>query len=159
MSRRLWRIAADTPGYEADDLSGAGARITGGRWNAPGSAVVYTSGSIALACLETVVHFNAGGLPFNRYLVAIDIPDPVWAAARLETSASLPIGWDADPAGRVSIGLGTGWIASGASALLIVPSIIVPEEINILINPVHPDASGITAGKVRKWTYDPRLLR
>ncbi|WGM40995.1 RES family NAD+ phosphorylase [Caulobacter sp. NIBR1757] len=159
MSRRLWRIAADTPDYEADDLSGAGARITGGRWNAPGSAVVYTSASIALACLETVVHFNAGGLPFNRYLVAIDIPDSVWAAAQRETPASLPVGWDAEPAGRVSIGLGTDWIASGASALLIVPSVLVPEEINILINPTHPDAGGITAGKIRKWTYDPRLSR
>ena len=52
----VWRIATDTPDYTADDLSGAGARATGGRWNARGTPLVYASTSRALACLETVVH-------------------------------------------------------------------------------------------------------
>ena len=93
MSRTAWRIAADTARYPADDLSGNGARATGGRWNEAGQAVLYASTTRALACLETVVHLNAGGLPLNRYLVEITIPDPVWAAARHETAASLPVGW------------------------------------------------------------------
>ena len=155
--RQVWRIATDTPDYEADDLTGAGAKATGGRWNEVGVAMVYTSDSIALACLETVVHLNAAGLPFNRYLVAVTIPDDVWAAALVQSPAALPIGWEAGPAGRTSIGLGSGWVRSRSTAVMRVPSVIVPEEFNALINPAHPDAQRIRAQKLRRWLYDPRL--
>ncbi|MDP3746716.1 MAG: RES family NAD+ phosphorylase [Phenylobacterium sp.] len=159
MSQTLWRIATDAPAYEADDLTGAGAEITGGRWNEKGVPMVYTSETRALACLETVVHLNAGGLPLNRYLVAIEVPDDLMAAALRETAASLRAGWDAEPAGRVTLKFGTDWINARSSAVLAVPSVIVPEEINLLINPLHAEASRITARKVRRWTYDPRLVK
>jgi RES domain-containing protein len=159
LSQTVWRIATDTRTYEADDLSGAGANATGGRWNAAGVATVYTSQTRALACLETVVHLNAGGLPLNRYLVEVTIPDDLWTDALMTTPASLPVGWDAEPSGRTSNEFGTNWIRSGASALLVVPSVIVPEELNILINPQHPGSARITAAKVRKWLYDPRLAK
>ncbi|WP_431284834.1 RES family NAD+ phosphorylase [Humitalea sp. 24SJ18S-53] len=158
MSQVVWRIAADTTRYPADDLLGGGAKATGGRWNAPDHAVVYASTSRALACLETVVHLNAGGLPLNRYLVEISIPDAVWAAARRETAASLPVGWDAEPASMTSIEFGTDWLRGMGSAVLVVPSVIVPEEVNVLINPAHADAVGIFGSKVRKWLFDPRLM-
>ncbi|HEY1750249.1 MAG TPA: RES family NAD+ phosphorylase [Caulobacteraceae bacterium] len=157
MSRLIWRIATDTPAYEADDLSGRGAEATGGRWNARGTPVVYASETRSLACLETLVHLNASGLPLNRYLVAVEAPDAVWSAAERLDAASLPVGWDAEPPGRVSIDLGTAWLRSSRSALLVVPSVIVPEELNVLINPGHPDSRSITATKVRRWLYDPRL--
>ena len=157
--RALWRIAADTATYAADDMSGGGAKSTGGRWNAVAHAVVYTSITRALACLETVVHLNASGFPLNRYLVEVLVPNAVWAAARREDATTVPVGWDAEPASLTSIDFGTGWIAGVSSALLVLPSVIVPEEFNVLINPTHPDAAGITARKVRKWTYDPRLLK
>jgi RES domain-containing protein len=159
VSRKVWRIATDTPDHEADDLSGAGAKKTGGRWNEKDVPVVYASETRALACLETVVHLNAGGLPLNRYLVAVTIPDGIWANARTESASSLAVGWDAEPAGRVSVKFGTDWIRSGSSALLVVPSVIVPEEFNVLINPQHSASRGITATKVRKWLYDPRLTK
>lgn len=159
MSRTAYRIGTDTPDYEADDLGGRGAVATGGRWNEKGAAVVYAAESRSLACLETLVHLAAGGLPFNRYLVEILIPGPVWAAARRETPASLPVGWDAAPAGRASIGLGTAWLRSGSSAVLVVPSAIVSEECCVLLNPAHPDSDGIGATKSRRWLYDPRLTR
>lgn len=159
MSRLLWRIGTDTPTYQADDLSGKGAEVTGGRWNARGTPVTYTSETRALACLETLVHLNAGGLPLNRYLVAIEIPDAIWSAAGKLEAPSLPIGWDAEPAGLVSIDAGTAWLRSNPSVLLLVPSVIVPEEFNVLINPGHPDTRSITATKVRRWLYDPRLTR
>ena len=159
MSQTVWRIATDTPTYEADDLSGAGAKATGGRWNATGLAAVYTSQTRALACLETVVHLNAGGLPLNRYLVEVTIPDDLWTNSQMTTSASLPIGWDAEPAGRTSIEFGTNWLRSGTSALLLVPSVIVLEEFNVLINPQYSESEEITAAKVRKWLYDPRLAK
>lgn len=157
MSRTLWRIATDTRDYEADDRTGAGAKATGGRWNEPGVPMLYASESRALACLETLVHLNAGGLPLNRYLVEIDVPDDLWAAAQVETPDSLRIGWDAEPAGRASIGFGTQWAKSRSSAIAVLPSAIVPEERNVLINPEHPDSARIAVRKVRKWLYDPRL--
>ena len=84
MSRTVWRIAADTPAYQADDLSGAGAKATGGRWNEVGAPILYDSETRALACRETVVHLNSGGLPLNRYLVAMAVPDDLWAGAQRE---------------------------------------------------------------------------
>ena len=157
MTTVVWRIAADTKSYRADDLSGGGAKATGGRWNAPDHAVVYASATRALACLETFVHLNASGLPLNRYLVEVTLPDDIWAAARRVEAADLPVGWDAEPASRTSVDFGTDWIVEKAAALLIVPSVIVPEEFNLLINPAHADAARVTARKARKWTYDSRL--
>ena len=159
MSRIAYRIGTDTPDYEANDLSGKGAENTGGRWNEKGVAVVYAAESCSLACLETLVHLAAGGLPFNRYLVEISIPDPVWAAARKEAPASLPVGWDAEPASRASISFGTAWLRSGSSAVLVIPSVIVPEEFCVLVNPAHPNSTSIGAVKLRRWLYDPRLTR
>lgn len=154
MSTSFWRIAPDTPHYEADDLSGAGAKIAGGRWNERGSAMVYASSTRALACLETLVHISA--LPLNRYLVEVEVPGDLLACAEIVRPEDL-IGWDAQPAGRASIAFGTLWASARRSALLLVPSIIVPEEANLLVNPEHPDAGRVTARKVRKWLYDPRM--
>jgi len=157
VSAILWRIAADTPTYAANDLTGRGAEITGGRWNSRGAPVIYASETRALACLETVVHFNAGGLPLNRYLVTLEVPDTLWALAETLEPASLPVGWDAEPPGFVSLAAGDAWLASRRSALLRAPSAIIPEEFNVLINPRHPDSGSINAAKVRRWLYDPRL--
>ena len=107
MSHTVWRIATDTRNYEADDLTGMGAKITGGRWNQTGVAMVYAAKSRALACMETFVHLNADGLPLNRYLVAINVPDDFWDAARMTTLEDHAVGWDALPAGGVSVTYGT----------------------------------------------------
>jgi RES domain-containing protein len=152
-----WRIATDTPGYTADDLTGTGAKLSGGRWNRPGNAVLYCASNISLAVLETFVHLKAGGLPLNRYLVELMIPDPVWKRAIALTPPA--VGWDAIPTGKSSLDEGDRWLKANLSAVLIVPSVIVNEEANVLINPLHPDARQITARKVRKWGYDPRLMR
>jgi RES domain-containing protein len=159
LSRIVYRIGVDAPAYEADDLSGKGAEITGGRWNERGAAIVYAAENRSLACLETLVHLAAGGLPFNRYLVEIAIPASVWAAAQTETPTSLPVGWDAQPASRTSIGFGTAWLRSRRSAVLVVPSVLVPEECCVLVNPAHPDCASLGAIKSRRWLYDPRITR
>nr|WP_295112577.1 RES family NAD+ phosphorylase [uncultured Caulobacter sp.] len=93
----------------------------------------------------------------NRYLVEVVVPDIVWDAAY--APAPLPVGWDADPASMTSITLGTHWLHAKTTALLVAPSVIAPEELNVVINPAHPDSAGITATKVRKWLYDPRLTK
>ena len=117
---------------------------------------MYTSGSIALACLETLAHLAAGDLPLNRYLVKVEVPDVLWKAAEIFDPKN-HVGWDAIPTGRVSLDAGDAWAAARTSALLTVPSVIVPEERNILINPAHPDTTQLRAIKLRRWTYDPRL--
>lgn len=158
MTTSLWRIASDGPSWTSTDLSGEGARVTGGRWNSKGRPVLYASSSSALACLETVVHL-AGGLPLplNRSLVRIDVPDPIWEARDVWETGNLGIGWDAEPPGTVSIDLGDAWLAGKSACLLQLPSAIVPEDWNVLLNPAHPDASAITAVRVRAWLYDRRL--
>ena len=125
---RVWRIATDTLNYVADDLSGAGAKSTGGRWNSHGRAMLYCSETPSLACLETLVHLEATGLPFNRYLVAIDIPQQVWDARAISVPERLSVGWDATPAGLVSVAYGDTWLTSMISAVLMLPSVIVPED-------------------------------
>ncbi|WP_077001114.1 RES family NAD+ phosphorylase [Variovorax sp. KK3] len=154
---RIWRIAADTREYTADDLSGKGAESTGGRWNLEGSPVVYCAGSVALACLETVVHLDLAGLPLNRFLVAVDVPDKVWAAREQWLPDTLPVGWSAIPEGKVSVDAGERWLSARSSALLLVPSVLVPEEFNVLVNPRHPDARQLAATKLRPWLFDQRL--
>lgn len=158
MTVSVWRIATDTPDYAADSLTGEGARLSGGRWNRVGTPMLYASGSIALACLETVVHLGADDLPLNRYLVQIDIPDAVWAAAS-QLAAGKYVGWDAIPVGKTSLDAGETWVASRSTALFVVPSVIVPEEPNILISPLHADMAHMRARKVRHWTYDARLRK
>lgn len=148
MTVLVWRIGTDTPDYSADDLSGEGARRSGGRWNRRGTAMVYSSSSIALACLETIVHLAASDLPLNRYLVSLTVPDDIWREAVILQSGD-HVGWEA----------GTHWAMNKTSVLLLVPSVIVPEELNILINPAHPETERIQATKMRRWTYDSCFRR
>ena len=156
MTVTLFRIAADTATYTADDLSGKGAEITGGRWNEKGTPLVYAATTRALAYVETLVHLDGSKpLPLNRYLIEINVPDDAWANAAVCNPAA-NVGWDALPASITSIRFGTNWAAGGSSLLVMVPSVVTPEELNVLINPKHPDIAKVKAKNVRKWTYDHR---
>lgn len=153
----LWRIAVDAPEYQANDLTGRGAELTGGRWNRRGTPMVYASASRALACLETVVHLGGRTLPLNRYLVEIVVPADAWGS-RAIFDPGANVGWDAEPAGMISLDWGTAWANAASSLLAEVPSVVVPEESNILINPRHPGVASLHARKIRRWTYDARLV-
>ncbi len=154
---RLWRLATQGPSWRADDLSGQGAANDPGRWNSLGLPVIYTSTSIALACLETVVHVTGDqGLPLRRWLVAIAVPAEHWQQRLSLEPTQLP-GWDATPAGTSSRGWGDRWLLGQGSLIALVPSVIVPEECNALINPAHPGASSLVPTVIRPWTYDSRL--
>ena len=155
---RLWRIAAETRDWPADDLSGGGAAVHPGRWNGHGEPVVYCATTAALAVLETVAHVVDRGFPQDRYLVAIDVPPAAWSAREEVPAARLPAAWDAIPAGQASVRYGSAWLAARRSALLLVPSVIVPEEWCALVNPAHPAASQVTAHALRRVEYH-RLFR
>ena len=155
---KLWRIAAQTRQYTAEDLSGAGAAKSPGRWNHAGEAMVYSATAISLAVLETAAHIQDVGLPQNRYLLQINVPDSVWAMREEIDVALLPSTWAAIPAGSASASVGSAWLASLRSPILLVPSVVVPEERAALINPKHPASARITARVVRLFEYN-RLFR
>lgn len=159
MTRLIWRIATDTPHYTADDATGEGAKRSGGRWNRKGLSVIYSAESIALALLETFVHLDSSSLPFNRYLVRIGVPDKIWKKATVLQPTSLDVGWDAEPPGKISLDAGDEWLTRGGSLLFRVPSVIVPLECNVLINPQHPEATELKFEKMQKWTYDARMVK
>lgn len=153
----LWRIAKHTADYRADDLSGGGAKKVGGRWNGKGRAVVYASRSIALATLETLAHLGGDIAIRNAFLVRIDVPPAVWQRREYIANGDLDPTWLAEPPGMSTIDFGNAWLETRAAALLEVPSVIVPEECNVLINPAHPDAKRLRAEVTRQFVYDPRL--
>jgi len=153
-----WRIAVETATYKANDTSGLGAKKTGGRWNRVGTALVYTSATRALACLETIVHFNTRSLPLNRFLVRFDIPDDIWKKRISIPEDVIDVGWNALPAGQTSMDIGDQWVKENETCILEIPSVIIPEELNVLLNPAHPDMKDIGVTVIRKWLYDPRLM-
>lgn len=155
---KLWRIAAETRKYQANDLSGAGAARSPGRWNNEKEPVIYCAPSISMAVLETVAHVDDSGLPLNRFLVEIDVADDVWVQREEISAAELPPAWTAIPAGRVSVEIGSAWLSSRRTPILLFPSVIVPEEWISLINPKHPGVAKITAKVVRQFEYN-RVLR
>lgn len=155
----LWRIAAETRQYRADDQTGGGAAKSPGRWNEVGQAVLYTAPTIAIAALETAAHIDDSGLPLNRYLVRLDVPTGVWRKREALAPAALPPMWSAIPAGATSAQTGSEWLKSLRTAVLLVPSVIVPEEQAALINPAHPDASRIMATVVRPFEYNKLFRR
>lgn len=155
----LWRIASTARSYTPEDLSGRGAAAHPGRWNDTGQHVVYASPSLALAVLETAAHIDDRGLPLNRYVVRIEIPAALWKKRERLSPGDLPVGWDAIPHGLVSIRAGARWYDTMRSALLEVPSAIVPEENNVLINAAHPDARQLVAVATRRFDYNGLFRR
>ncbi len=157
MTVTLWRVASDTPSWTADDMGGKGAASSGARWNHAGERVTYAATSISLAAWETRAHFGRGGaLPWNRFLVRIDVPQDVWAAREI-LHRPPPVGWDAIPEAMVSRNAGSAWVQSRRTALLSVPSVIIGEEDNILVNPAHADSARIVATRIRRFVYDHRV--
>ena len=140
--------------YAAEAFTGEGARRYGGRWNTAGTPVVYASSSIALAILEILVnledpaelrHYLLGEASFERRLVR-----------RLDP-ARLPANWRENPAPPEAVALGQEWLAAGSSAVLDVPSAVVAEERNFLLNPRHPQFGQISQIMPRNIEFDPRL--
>jgi RES domain-containing protein len=136
-------------------LDGQGARLAGGRWNSRGTAVVYASETLSLAALELLVHGDPALLPDDLVAIAIAIPDGL-PVRRIE-AAGLPRTWRRYPAPESLAPLGDAWAKDRASAVLSVPSAVVPGERNFLLNPAHPDFRRIRAGRPEKFALDARL--
>ncbi len=125
------------------------------RWNTADRFVIYTASSRALACLENVVHRTGRGLQADFRTICIDIPDTL----PIETIAleSLPADWDDYEQYTYCQQLGDAWLISRKSAILQVPSAIVPAEHNYLLNPQHPDFAFIQISQVEPFRFDSRI--
>lgn len=150
MTKEAWRIVKEKHALTAFD--GEGARLYGGRWNSVGTSMVYTSGSKALAALESLVHLNP---PVIFKYVAISIQ---FDEALVERVIDLPVDWRENPPPSSTKDLGDLWVKQARSALLELPSVIIPGEPNYLLNPGHPDFKRIVMGKSEPFSFDSRLL-
>ena len=140
-----------------EDVSGKGAELYGGRWNTIGTPVVYAAESRALAVLEFLVHVQQTEWPTTLAFVAIEVP----TNAGIETVAmgSLPVTWrDPLPTEELAT-MGTAWANDGTNLALRVPSVIIPSEFNIVLNPRHKQFAGVRISKPEPFTFDERLMR
>ena len=149
---RAWRLQRRV----YPPLGGEVARRSGGRWNSRGVAVVYASPTLSLATLELLAHVDPDLIPDDLTAYEIDLPDGLSREA--VDPGKLPADWRGPENPRCKA-IGDAWIAEGRAALLRVPSAIIPEEFNILINPSHPEAARITLVSEREFVFDPRLIR
>jgi len=147
----LWRISRHP------ELDGAGGLRASARWHTKGRPIVYCAPNPATALLEVLVHneIDLDDVPANLRYLEIEASDAL-AAEDLDTSALAGSG----PADlRATRGAGDQWLKSGRTALLRVPSVIVPATWNVLINPRHPDSAQIRVVRTISYSLDPRLAR
>lgn len=152
---RVYRIEREK--YLDTTLTGIGASLTEGyRWNSINTHIVYTAESRALAMLEVSVHLDLSeDLPTDRYYVEIEIPEDVEV---IEVNMEdLPLNWDAKPPALATQYIGDDFVKQNIAPVLKVPSSIVPEEYNFLINPNHPDSKNIKVIETKTLRFDKRL--
>lgn len=149
---RVYRLCRSR--YSA--LDGEGARLYGGRWNSVGGRVVYSSQSLALAALETLVLVGVDLVPTDLVALTIEIPDDLkWEDV---DRAQLSADWSDSADSAECRGVGDAWIARGRAAVLRVPAAPVPEEQNFLISAVHLEAGRIRLLHSRPFRFDPRIV-
>lgn len=155
MSLSLWRISKRR--YADTAFNGEGARRVGGRWNTRGQGMVYTSGTLSLAALEVFVHMEVEDMTTMLAYIRVDVPTEV-KIEYLEV-AQLPPDWRNIPAPAVLAAIGDNWFKVGATAILAVPSVVIPLELNYLINPSHPDFAKLALELPQPFELDPRLWK
>jgi len=140
----------------AEDLTGNGARLFGGRWNSEGIFALYTSSSRSLALLETLAHTPAKFLDIKEYqLITIFVPDNI----HTEKIAlkDLPDGWDAPDTRPFTKKIGDSFLNEKKSLLVEVPSVMMPEEINYVLNPMHEAMKQVKIVDRRRIFFDKRV--
>jgi RES domain-containing protein len=149
---QAWRIVKAK--HAATAFSGDGAAKTGGRWNSRGVPVVYASSTKSLAALETLVHLNPP-VPFKYVAFRLQFDDTLIENVPLNR---LPADWRVEPPPPSTKAIGDAWLREVRSAVLALPSVIVPGELNYLLNPAHPAFKKISISKPERFAFDPRLL-
>lgn len=141
--------------YVSTAFDGEGAFRFGGRWNSRRTRIIYTAESLSLAALEMLVHLDDDSLLFEYSYVSVQIP--IDLILKVSEFRKLPKDWNDSPASIATQKLGDDWAKSNISAVLEVPTSIIPIEKNYLLNPLHQDFSKISIGTPQKFTFDKRL--
>ncbi|MGC2244988.1 MAG: RES family NAD+ phosphorylase [Terriglobales bacterium] len=151
---KAWRICRAI--HAAGAFSGDGARLYGGRWNSQGVRIVYASSSLALAAVETFVHFEPNLRPDDLVSIEVEIPDRL-ATERIDPH-SLPRRWYElrDDSLRA---IGDRWVRSGKTVALHVPSAAIRREWNVLLNPEHAEFRKLRIEKPKAFEFDLRMFR
>lgn len=138
-------------------FDGEGARRAGGRWNQRGTALVYASATLSLAAQELFVHLDPAEAPKDLVAVSADIPDGV--RIKILEATALPKNWRQYPAPESLAAMGTAWARSLETAVLQVPSAVIPQERNYLLNHAHTDFLKIQSGRPEPFAFDPRMWK
>lgn len=146
----LWRLTKAR--YAASAFDGEGARLYGGRWNSPGRAAVYLAGSLALAALEILVHVKSQGELAGYVKIRVEAPERL-----VGDVGALPANRRQGSAPDETRAVGDAWLEAGETLLLRLPSVVIPEESNYLLNPQHPDFGELAIGEAEPFVFNPRL--
>lgn len=137
----------------ADDLSGRGAELAGGRWNSKGTALVYTGQNISLCMVEVAVHLPLGIVPKDYELISIEIPDD-----EIQELETYKFDWQSALTLSITKDLGDEFEKKAEKLVLKVPSAVVQGEFNYLINPKHPKIKKVKIEKIEAFGFDDRLF-
>lgn len=150
---RVYRLIK--PRYATSALDGTGARLHGGRWSPKGLGLLYTSDTPSLAALELLVHLHRSEALEPYLLFSLEVED---ATLMTLDAGALPPGWRNSLAPKSTATIGAQWVASGQSPALAVPSVLIPQQSNVLIAPNHPGFADIAASaRSEPFDFDPRL--
>lgn len=138
----------------AKDLSGEGARLFSGRWNKVGTGCIYTAESRALSVLESIANDTINTIPKKLSILTLDIPED---KLLLLKSEQLPKGWNKTEASEETRNFGNKFLEKAEHLIIRVPSAIIPEEYNYIINPAHPEMKRVKIKDVSDFIFDPRL--
>ena len=150
-------LSADTPLSLMNTdtaFSGEGSRRVGGRWTPPGFPAVHTASSIALTVLETLVHVNSSIMP-KHLVTRVDVPDGINVTSF--TANDLPANWRKMRVPATLQQTGRDWLEASETALLQTPSVVVRQENNVIIDPLHADFRKLKIGKPDSFSIDTRL--
>ena len=152
----VWRIDK-AKRSKTDSFSGQGAALEGGRWNEPGTRVVYSAETLSLAAMEKFVHMGDEGRSIKFVSYRMDIPDDI----RIEElkRSDLPKDWKSFPAPRSTMAIGSNWVKKAHSVVLKVPSVVIETEHNFLFNPLHADFKCLTIHYAEPFSFDLRMWK
>lgn len=142
--------------FATSPFDGQGSYLFGGRWSNPGTRVVYTSEHLSLAMLEYLAHLDPRNPPTDLVLAKATVPDTV--SRVVYPLEDLPADWRSYPSPPSLAEIGSQFVSEGRAAILIVPSVLASPEVNLLLNPDHPDFPLISRPIIERFSYNERLI-
>ena len=150
---RVWRIASAA--HAAFD--GEGARRYGSRWTPRGVPAVFTSATLSLAALERFVHTDTDLEPAGLVAIPAEISDDI--AIESVDLKQLPVDWRMLPPPPALTVIGEQWFRASNTAVLSVPSVVIPHERNFVLNPLHREFAKLAIGRSELFSFDPRMWK